>query len=211
MNLRAFFLMTFLYVATCIKITAQVEPFYEVFFKGVTSTLTNNSYGGFNMPGVGLGGAYEEVLAGPFSWRGELYFVQKGDREVLSNDPLANQNFTQYRARINMLELAALLRYDYKPLHLIFETGLAPGFTVGQSESNIQGASDFGRFSTFAISGLLGVHYQFHEHWTAGFRMSFSLTPNRKLNTVGGPILYDYLGGQGQRAQLIALMFGYRF
>ena len=202
--------MLLLCVATHISVKAQESKFFEVFANGVTSTLTNNAFGGFNMPGVGLGAAYQESFGGAWSWRGELYFIQKGDREVLSNDPLTNQNFQAYRARINMIELAALLRYDYKPLHMIFEAGLAPGITLSQSERNFQGASAAVPFSAFALASLVGVHYQFHKDWSAGFRMSFSLTPNRERNMLG-PVLYDYLGGQGERAQLIALMVGYRF
>ena len=197
-------------VATFFSLKAQ-EKFYEVFAGGVTSTLTNNAYGGFNMPGVSLGMAYEEAIGGHVSWRAELYFVQKGDREVLDDDPLANQDFNRYRARINMMELAFLLRYEYEPMHLIFEGGLAPGVTISQREDNFMGETGFGKFAPLSVAGLLGAHYQFHENWTFGFRMSFSLTPNRRLNMLGGPVLYDYLGGQGQRAQLISLMVGYRF
>jgi len=174
------------------------QQFNGGLFAGMSSSqIHGDRLSGFDLPGF-QGGFFTSInLSESGSLQFEIYFVQKGSREPLSDSSIF------YRARLNYIALPLVYRYRYGKLG--FEIGPALDVLVSSEESDQSGVFESTPpFATYNLSGIVGVNYHFNANWWVSFRTVNSITPIR-TPAVDRPDASRYLEF-GQRN--IVLTFG---
>lgn len=142
----------------------------------ITSQVDGDTYSGYNRAGINAGGYVRLNLSKNFDWQMEMKFAQKGSHKKANFDI---GDYTDYRLRLNYLEIPLIIKYKYKP-KINFDAGLGVGYLASSKWKDDYGVLDGGApFNKYEFSYHIGGNYQVLPRIAFNIRYSYSLFPIR--------------------------------
>ena len=143
--------------------------------------VDGDKYFGYNKLGFTAGGYVNLPIANHFALQMELKYTQMGAKSSIKEAELPT--YGQYKLVLHYAEIPLMLRYDFghftvygKSLDFLsLEAGFSLDFLLKYYGE--MGSQQFWKFNFFSVSGNFGLHFAFTDHWGAGVRMMYSVTP----------------------------------
>ena len=172
----------------------------QVFKAGATlglnaSQIEGDGIGGYNKPGVIIGGFVNTHLSEKWSSQFEISYIGKGSRKNARPD---KGDFNSLKVNLNYIEVPVSLRYHHQKF--LFEVGLYYGILLNSSVENEFGAVSLGNFpfEKSDFGGLLGIQYQLNDQIAVNIRSKNSILPVRDFNNFDQNIgLFNRLFNRG--------------
>jgi len=168
----------------------------------VVSQVDGDNLGGYNKPGIKAGGWVNTHISELTMLQLEIQYIQKGSK--ISENELKSGEY--YHSRLNYLQVSFLGKYELMP-KLHGEAGVAGGYLFNALEDY----DGYGfvepreAFNNYELSLLIGINYQFNDHFTGNIRFNYSALPIREHP--GGQV---YFIDRGQYNNALSFSVYYR-
>lgn len=181
------------------------QRFDAGFVCGIAGTqVDGDSHAGYNKMGPIVGIWVGHRLTSVLYTRMEFRYIQKGSFAKNAQD---GSSTSFYRMRLNYFEIPVIagyrLRNGFNPI-----IGLSGGYLIKAKEMNEFGSfppEDIQKFNKVELAGLLGLEYNYSEHWSFTFLASYSLFPVRAHNSN-----ITYRWNRGQYNNVLELIARYK-
>ena len=160
-------------------VTASSQAFRGGFLAGVsTSQVTGDGYGGFNKAGLEFGAFVNTKISEKMLAQFEIEFIQKGSRK---NPDSGSTVVDRLILRMDYVQVPILLKYYQNSFYI--EGGLYAGLLL-----NFYMEDENGEITDYVLDGpfkpikstdfgyLMGLGYEFKEHYALNTRFSNSIT-----------------------------------
>ena len=161
-----------------LSLTLHAQRFHGGIMGGLAATqLDGDNLGGYNKPGVRVGGWVNTRVWPNTILQLELEYIQKGSK--ISQNELESGKY--YHSRLNYIQVPLLARTDLMN-RLQGEAGIAGSYLTRSLEDKDGGGflKADPDFTQFEFSGLVGLSYQLLNNLAASVRFNYSLLPVRE-------------------------------
>jgi len=147
---------------------------------GLAATqLDGDNLGGYNKPGVRVGGWVNTRVWPHNILQLELEYIQKGSK--VSESEIKSGKY--YHSLLNYIQVSLVAKTSLMK-RLTGETGLAGGYLTRSVEDKDGGGfiepEPDDAFTQFEFSGLVGISYALSENLAVNVRFNYSLLPVRE-------------------------------
>jgi len=159
-------------------VLAHGQRFHGGVMGGLAATqLDGDNLGGYNKPGVRVGGWVNTQVKPNTILQLELEFIQKGSK--ISENELKNQRY--YHSRLNYIQVPLLAKTSLMA-RLEGEAGIAGSYLTKSMEDKDGGGflEAEPEFTQFEFSGLVGLSYKLSKNLAVNARFNYSLLPVRE-------------------------------
>ena len=163
--------------------TAWAQSFNAGLIAGATfSQVDGDRYYGYHKAGLTAGGYVNLPVSEHFALQMELKYTQMGAHSSVKE--VIEYGYNEYDLRLHYAEIPLMLCYDFghftvygKSLDfLTLEAGLSLDFLL-KHRGEIDYSTALWKLNFFSVTGNFGLHFAFTDHWGAGVRMMYSVTP----------------------------------
>ena len=155
-----------------LAVYAYPQRFHGGAFGGfVVSQLDGDQLGGYNKPGVRVGGWVNTDVSDITTLQLELEYIQKGSK--ISQNRIVTENY--YHSRLNYLQVSIPAKFLIEDKWKV-EAGLAGGYLYRAQEDDGNGFLDaHPAFNKFELSFLAGLNYRINEKFTGNVRFNYTV------------------------------------
>jgi len=169
----------------------SAQNFDAGFIFGLAATqVDGDTHSGYNKAGPIAGIWVGHRLSNVLYSRMEMRYIQKG-----SFAKSIDNGSNYYRMRLNYFEIPLILGYRFgNGLNALF--GLSGGYLAKAIEMNQYGSfppEDIKKFHDFELAGMVGIEYNYSEHWAFNAMFTYSIIP---IRSYPGHITYRWDRGQ---------------
>jgi len=193
---------SFLLVFSLLAALSHGQRFHGGAMGGLAATqLDGDNLGGYNKPGLRVGGWVNTHIQPNTILQLELEYIQKGSK--ISENELKNQRY--YHSRLNYIQVPLVVKTSLLT-RLKGEAGMAGSYLTKSLEDKDGGGfiEAEPEFTQFEFSGLVGLSYQLSENLAANVRFNYSLLPVREHP---GDQVYWLNRGQYNNVMLFSLYY----
>ncbi len=170
-------------VFSLLAIASFGQRFHGGAMGGLAATqLDGDQLGGYNKPGVRLGGWVNTRISPNLILQLELEYLQKGSK--ISEQELQNRQ-SYFHCRLNYIQVPLVAKTNLMP-RLVGEAGLAAGYLtealIDDDGNGFREPEDLDNqrpFNQFEFSGLVGINYELGKNFVINVRFNYSLFPVR--------------------------------
>ena len=180
---KIYILLTMSVLAALSITRASAQSFNAGLIAGATfSQVDGDKYYGYHKAGLTAGGYVNLPVSEHFALQMELKYTQMGAHSSVKE--VIEYGYHEYDLRLHYAEIPLMLCYDFghftvygKSLDfLTLEAGLSLDFLL-KHRGEIDYSTAFWKLNFFSVTGNFGLHFAFTDHWGAGVRMMYSVTP----------------------------------
>lgn len=170
--------MLFLFALSLLSLPLHAQRFHGGIMGGLAATqLDGDNLGGYNKPGLRVGGWVNTRVGSSTILQLELEYIQKGSK--ISQSELESGKY--YHCRLNYIQVPVLAKTDLMQ-RLQGEAGIAGSYLTQSLEDKDGGGflKATPDFTQFEFSGLVGLSYRLLDNLEASIRFNYSLLPVRE-------------------------------
>jgi len=166
------------FMLSLFSFSLQAQRFHGGVMAGLAATqLDGDNLGGYNKPGIRVGGWVNTRVWPNTILQLELEYIQKGSK--ISQNDIKDGKY--YHSRLHYIQVPLVARTDLME-RLQGEAGIAGAYLTQSLEDKDGGGflKATPDFTQFEFSGLVGLSYRLLENLAATVRFNYSLLPVRE-------------------------------